>query len=183
LIKGLIISLFIAFSLFAQVSQEQIKEVLELQGFKDSENLDQFSQLLYKKQVESGSYRTLDLLNGIMLSACSGVSLGAHESADFGYKNDKWLPKFAQTYFEWRPVTDNIFGKVLTWQKVFRETDYYADRKSYQALKKYFNSAYIAYPVYWIIKNTFATLIRDKFKYDKWFYSFDIHFVLPEGGF
>jgi len=167
-------------SLFAQVSQEQIKEVLVLQG---SQTPDAESLILYQTQGDRFSYRTLDLLNGLLLSACSGVSLGAHESADFGYTHDEWLPKFAQHYYEWRPVTDNIFGKVLTWQKVFRETDYYADRKSYQALKKYFNNAYIAYPVYWIVKNTFATLIRDKFKQDQWFYSFDIHFILPEGGF
>jgi hypothetical protein len=181
MMKTIIILFLFSLSLCAQVTQEQIKEVLILQG---EQNSDAVSHLLYEKQITMNSYQTPDLLEGIGFSAASGVSLGAFESNAFNYTHDQWLPKFMQQWYEWNLNTDMVLGKIFMWQKVWREVDYATDRAAYSRLKKYFAGKwFIAFPIHWIVKNTFATMIRDKMKHDRFFYSFDFDFVLPAGGF
>ena len=123
----------------------------------------------------------------IGMSALSGFSLGIHESYTFGYTYDKWLPKFAQDWYEWRPNTDAVFGKIFTMQKVFRDVDYAADRtgwnewKKVYKVKKFFSWETLgAYVSHFTVKNTMATIIRDKMKHNEWWYSFQVELIFGE---
>lgn len=160
-----------------QLTRENIKEVLVLQEEKD---IDAVAENLYRRWVEINSWQTDDLLTGIGLSSLSGLALGAHESYTFGYQHTGWLPGFMQHWYGWRVNTDAVFVKSFTWQKTFREVDYITDRMAFGKLKKFFKQKwYFAYAVHWVVKNTFATLIRDKFKHDRFFYSFQLDLIIP----
>lgn len=123
----------------------------------------------------------------IGMSSLSGFSLGIHESYTFGYTHDKWMPKFARDWYQWRPNTDAVFGKVFTMQKVFRDVDYAADRTAWNEWKKVFHQTKFfswetlgAFGCHFLVKNTFATFIRDKMKHDKWFYSWQVELFFGE---
>ena len=129
------------------------------------------------------SYKIRDLTEGLMLSALSGISFGAHEAYAFNFRYSGWLgDNVLKDWYNWRPKTEAVFGRIFTWHKVWRELDYYSFNKGYEKINRYFgNKWYITYPLIWIVRNTFATMIRDKFKTDNWFYSFDIElfFSIP----
>lgn len=159
---------------FAQIDIKDIKQILILQG-KTESDADLEANYLFEKFEQNKS-----IINSSFNSALSGISLGFHESYTFGYTKYKWLPKFMQNWYEWRPNTDLVFGKVFTFQKVFRDADYTFDRIGWNNWKKVYNVKSIisfnglaAFITHTSIKYLFATIIRDKMKHDKWFYSFD----------
>lgn len=132
-------------------------------------------------ELQSGNFS--DLASGIFFSSLSGIAFGMHEAYAFNYKNSGWLgDNFIQDWYKWRPQTEAVFGRIFTWHKVWREVDYAADRTAYNKLNKFFGDKwYISYPIFWTLKNTFATAVRDKFKTDSWWYSFDfqLFFAIP----
>lgn len=176
-----ILIIMIPFVMYGQdLDKDVIKKVLELQRIQNSEAV---SEILYKQYIAETSYNIGDMLIGTLYSSISGASQGLYESANYGYTNIGWMPKFLQTWYNYRPNTDAVFGKVLTWQKNFREADYIADRAGYKRFNKFFAGKwYIAYPVHWVLKSTAATIFRAKMKHDNWTYDFnpEIIFALPE---
>jgi len=178
--KKLFYILFLLSSVcFAQISKDDIKEVLILQGYRDGAELQARTDLLYDSYMDKVSYKTSDLLKGFGLSFLSGIGLGAYESHTFGYKHVSWMPDFMQ---QWYNKSPNFTGEpdysFLSWEEVWREVDYASDRAAYEKLNIFFrNQWYYALITHWIIKNTAATLIRDKMKYDKFFYSFKFDFI------
>lgn len=125
-----------------------------------------------------------NLWEAIVWSSSSGISLGAHESRTFNYTNTAWLPGFIEDWYNYKVNTDAVFGKIFTWQKIFRDLDYATDRKAWESWKLVCNVKKVvswqfleAFVFHWAIKNTFATLIRDKFKHGQFFYSFDFSLI------
>jgi len=124
-------------------------------------------------------------------SSGSGISLGAHESFTFGYKYSGWMPKFMTDWYNSRPNTDAVFGKLFSWQKIFRDADYAFDRRAWDGWKNVFKvktiwswNFLLAFVSHWGVKNFTATLIRDRFKHDDWLYSIkefntEINIFLP----
>lgn len=143
------------------------------------------SIILYDKYL-SEQDNTKILTGAIFGSAVSGVALGSHESFTFGYKDSGWMPKFMQDWYNWKPQTDAVFGKSFTWQKIFRDVDYISDRYAWNKWKMVFKAkeffswqTLLAYASHWTAKNLFATFIRDKFKHDTFFYSFEGSLIIP----
>lgn len=166
---------------YCQITKDDIKEVLILQGFREGAELQAQTEFLYENYLEKVSFKSKDLLEGAGLSFLSGIGLGAYESHAFGYKNISWMPEFMQ---KWYTSSPNFRGEpdytFLSWEQVWREVDYAADRAAYDKLKVFFkNKWYFALLTHWVIKNTAATLVRDKMKYDKFFYSFKFDLVIP----
>lgn len=164
------------------LTQDNIREVLILQGniYPEYESL-----ILYDKYLGQQNNANA-LISAFVGSAVSGVALGSHESFTFGYKEVGWLPGFMQDWYKWKPQTEAVFGKSFTWQKIFRDIDYVSDRYAWNKWKMVFKvkeffswQALLAYASHWTTKNLFATFIRDKFKHDTFFYSFEGSLILP----
>jgi hypothetical protein len=180
--KKVIYILFIFSSVcFSQITKDDIREVLILEGYRDGVELQAQADLLYASYLDKVSYRISDLAEGAGYSFLSGLGLGAYESRTFGYKHTSWMPGFMQTWYKASPA---IGGEpdytLLSWEQVWREVDYASDRAAYTKLKIFFhNKWYLALLTHWIIKNTAATMVRDKMKYDRFFYSFKFDLVIP----
>jgi hypothetical protein len=159
---------------FAQVNKETIRTVLELQGEVNESKVER----LYSLYLEKTSCNTNDFFLAYGLSAFSGVCLGSYESKNYGYTHIGFLPQFLQDWYRVENNSDKVFGKSFTWQKVFRDLDYIADRQAYQYWIRFFGDKwYLSFMAHWIVKNTFATLIRSKLKYDTYFYDFKLNLI------
>lgn len=125
------------------------------------------------------SWQFADFTEGLLFGAVSGISFGAHEAYAFNFKYSGWLgDNFIQDWYKWRPQTEAVFGRIFTWHKVWREVDYATYILSYENFDKFFGGKwYLSYPTTWIVRNTFATMIRDKFKTDNWWYSFEFELL------
>jgi len=157
----------ITFTSSAKVTREDVRELLRLQGV---ENLEQAADMLYQKYLDAEKGKTGDLEEGIGKSAVSGISMGLYQSRNGCYTHTSWLPGFMQDWYKKTVTTDMILGKSLTWQKVWRETDYIADRAAFNTLSDYFGDQwYFAVISHMIVKNTTAELIRHKMKYGRFF--------------
>lgn len=176
--------LILSVNLFSQqLTKEQIKEVLFLQ-YDNKEYVEANSEILYQKYIDSQHFSFSSLATSTALSSISGISLGFHESYTFGYKYSNWLPEFMSDWYKWRPETDAVFGKVFTFQKVFRDLDYATDRASWNSWKKTWNVKYFwswqtlgAFTSHFLVKNTFATFVRDRMKHDSFTYSWQVELI------
>jgi hypothetical protein len=165
--------LFVTAGLFAQITKKDIETILLL----DNQNPAK-ADTLYRIYLEKTAYKQPEMIEGILFSAISGTSLGFYESKSFGYKNDGWLPGAVRDWYREVNNSEFLLGKAFTWQKIWREIDYITEIKGYLNWFKYFgNRWYLAYPVHWIIKNTFATIVRDKMKYNEAFHSFNLTLI------
>lgn len=182
-IKYLII-LIILFSIpvHSQVSKQDVKDLLLVQGSFDISDIEVQSEYIYNQLLEIKSYKFSDFLYAFGMSAISGISLGAYESNNFGgYDQIDWMPEFLQKWY----MNSTLIGKepnykLFNWQMVFREVDYISDRIAYEKLNVFFkNQWYWAFLVNWVVKNTFATITRDQFSSDRPFNSFRLHLVIP----
>ena len=150
---------------FAQLTKENIKEILELQGTQVTANIDEQADYLYERYIENTSYQTEDAITGFGQSILSGVSMGAHQSRTAGYTNVGWMPKFMQEWYGVTKKTDEVFGKSLTWQKIWREADYINDRNGYNDLNRFFgNKWYLTLASHLFVKNASAAIIRAKMR-------------------
>lgn len=153
----------------AQLSQEDVKEILLIEGYQ-TENLDKETEELHRKYLDKISYNHTDLLTGIFTSSLSGISMGAYQSRTANYQYSDLLPKFVQQWWVIKPNNDMVLGKAASWQKVFREIDYIYDRKAFENLSRFFGGKwYYSYITHAFIKNLSAALIRHKFKYGRFF--------------
>lgn len=175
MIKYLLFFLLLTTTVFAQLDQNTIKEVLILQGIQ--EDVDAKSVLLYNKYIEENSYQTPDLLKGIGTAVSSGFFLGVFESNVFNYTYPHLKDGALKDYLTWNSPTDKIYGKLFYPQKIAREGMTLSSRASLNYLKRYFKTMWIAYPVWWIVHNTTATVYRDWAKHGDASYSFDWNFI------
>ena len=153
----------------AQLSCEDVKEILIIQG-ETTNNLDKEAEVLHQKYLDRISYHEQDLIDGIYTGVISGVCMGAHQSRTANYLHSNWLPGFVEDWWTIKPQTNMAFGKVASWQKVFREADYIYSIKEYNNLNRYFGDKwYYTIPASAFIKNLSASLIRHKFKYGRFF--------------
>jgi hypothetical protein len=150
---------------FAQLTKDDIKEILALQGAQTSSNVEEQAEGIYEKYIENTSYKTEDALSGFGQSALSGLSMGAHQSKSAGYTNVGWMPKFMQDWYGVTKKTDEVFGKSLTWQKIWRESDYMNDRNGYSTLNRFFGDKwYLTLASHLLVKNTVGALVRAKMR-------------------
>jgi len=150
---------------FAQLTKENIKEILELQGNQTSATIDEQAEDLYQRYIDNTSYTMEEGLKGFGQSALSGISMGAHQSRSANYTNTGWMPKFMQDWYGTVKKTDAIFGKSLTWQKIWRESDYINDRGGYNSLNRFFGDKwYLTLATHLAVKNTFGALVRAKMR-------------------
>lgn len=153
----------------AQLSQEDVKEILLIEGYQ-TENLDKESEELHRKYLDKISGQQADLIEGLYKSSLSGILMGAHQSRTANYYYSSWLPKFLQQWWTVKPNTEMVLGKTASWQKVLREIDYIYSREGYQNLNRYFGDKwYYTIITNTLIKNFSAALIRHKFKYGRFF--------------
>jgi len=181
-LKKLLYILFVFTSVsFSQITKNDIREVLILQGYREGTELQARTDLLYDTYLDKISYQGADLASGIGLSFLSGIGLGAYESHVFGYSNTSWMPGFMENWYKGTPFNYGQADYTLfSWEQVWREVDYASDRGAYDKLKIFFKEKwYFALLTHWIVKNTAATMIRDKMKYDRFFYSFKFDLVIP----
>lgn len=165
------------------LTEEQIRLVLELQG---SQYPEAETMILMDKYLERASdWKTL--VGAVGMSSLSGVALGSHESFTFGYRYSGWLPEFMEDWYKWKPQTDAVFGKAFTWQKIFRDIDYAADRVAWNKWKQTWKVKTFwswqtlgAFGSHFVVKNTFATFVRDRMKHDNWWYSWKAEFLFGD---
>ncbi|MBI9070753.1 MAG: hypothetical protein JEY94_04105 [Melioribacteraceae bacterium] len=181
LLKSIIALLFLSLTLQAQVTKSDIRDLLVLQGFSDLAEIEAQTSVIYDSYLDKISYNFGDLLAGVGYSALSGVSLGAHEAHQFGYKKIDWMPKFMQDWYKSsdRALPQSVFGDFFNWREVFKQFDYVADRNAYESLNTFFKQKwYFSLVTHWVVKNTFATIMRDQMKHEQPFYSWKIDFVM-----
>lgn len=162
--------------LYSQMSRQEVLSILSLEDYSQVQDPEMQLDNIYNRYLDQISYKVPDLLEGIGFSVLSGISLGAYESNNIGYKYSGWLPKPLRDWYNnslrqgnWAPDY-----RLFSWQMVWREIDYASDRSAYESLKLFFRGKwYWALLAHWIIKNTFATIVRDRFKHDEFFYSFE----------
>ena len=175
-------ALVVSLPAYPQVSQQDIRDLLIVQGNHNFTDLDAKSELIYNRLLDIKSYKFNDFMYAAGMSALSGIGQGAYESDTFdGYNDIDWMPGFLQKWFvnSKLPLKESNY-KLFNWQMIFRETDYICDRIAYEKLNVFFkNQWYWAYLVHWIIKNTFATIVRDTFLSNHPFQSFKLNFILP----
>lgn len=164
---------------YAQMTKEEVFSVLSLEGLNNVPVTEDWN-VIYNRYLDLVSYQPHDFFNGIAYSALSGIGEGAVESKEFNYKHSGWLPASLRNWFNSSPVNfGNPSYKLFGWQEFWREVDYASDREAYSTLKIFFKGKwYLAFPVHWIIKNTFATIIRDKFRYDNFLFSFQFDLII-----
>jgi len=175
----------LAISLNAQVTKSDVKEVLEVyMDYVNSGICELEVEKVYDLYMEKQQFNTQTGINAALWSTAAGVSLGAYEAYLFGYTKTQWLPKPIAEYYKWRPQTDAVYGKSLTWHKIFRSIDYSSDRAAFNNWKRFFGvksflswNQLAAYLVHFTVKNTAATIVRDKFKFNEAFHSFDMDLV------
>jgi hypothetical protein len=161
------------------MSKDEVFSVLNLEGANNLKTSGDW-ELLYNKYLDLVSYKPDDLLQGFGYSALSGIGEGAVESNEFGYTKFGWLPGFLKKWYNSSP--DN-FGnpnyKLFSWQQVWREVDYASDREAYESFKLFFRGNWFyALLLHYLIKNTFATVVRDKFKYNNYLFSFRFDLII-----
>jgi len=177
--------LFLTNLVTAQVTKNDVKEILDLYGKYIHTGMCELEyEKVYEMYITQEKYDINIFYKGFTSSTLSGISLGAYESYLFNYKHSEWLPKPLENWYNWRPQTDAVFGKSLTWHKIFRATDYSFDRTAFNNWKKFYGvetfwswNQLAAYLTHFTVKNTFATIIRDKFKYNEVFHSFDFDLI------
>jgi hypothetical protein len=167
--KILICALLCAFGnavSFAQLSRDDIKEILLIQGNPLSKNLDAAADELYEKYTGETSFRKEDLATGVEYSIASGLFMGFHQSKTANYESTEWLPLFLRKWYGIKPRTDEVLGKSASWQKIWREADYTTDRMAYTQWERYYGGSwYYSVLTHWLVKNTVASLIRHRMKY------------------
>jgi hypothetical protein len=180
----LLLVLFLTASVsYAQMTKEEVFTVLSLEEYSGTNNAKEID-VIYERYLNLVSYKPNELLEGLGYSALSGIGLGSVESSEYGYQKSGWLPVFLKDWYNNSPRGDGApMYQLFGWQEVWREVDYASDRAAYESLKLFFGGKwYYAMLVHWVIKNTFATIVRDKFKYDQYLYSFkfDLLFSLSK---
>ena len=172
-------------SLNAQLTKQQIEEVLLLQNKNKIEIIVESEYLMDKYLAQRDPW--IDGSSAFGFSFLSGTALGAHESFTFGYKNSEWMSTSLENWYNWRPQTDAVFGKAFSWQKIWRDVDYAADRAAWNKWKQTWKVKTFwswetlgAFGSHFVVKNTFATFVRDKMKHNNWWYSWKIDLLFGE---
>jgi hypothetical protein len=144
----------------AQITKDNIKQLLIAQGV---ENAESQAASLYDQYTDNKQIDVLQLNKALGESALSGISMGLYQSRNACYKNTSWMPKFMQDWYSINVKTDKIYGKSLTWQKIWREADYMNDRLAYEDLNKFFDGKwYFAAVTHMFVKNLTGAMIRNK---------------------
>ncbi|MDR3626037.1 MAG: hypothetical protein P4L45_04360 [Ignavibacteriaceae bacterium] len=161
------------------MSKEEVLTILSLEEYNGIGNANDID-IIYERYLDQVSYKPNDLIAGIGNSILSGFSLGAEESKEFKFTHSGWLPAFLQDWYNSPPYKNgNFLYQFVSWQEVWHEVDYVTDRNAYEMLKQYFRGKwYFALLVHWLFKNVSATVVRDKFKYDDFSYSFKLDLFL-----
>jgi hypothetical protein len=159
---------------FAQLSRDDIKEILIIQGTSPA-GLESKASGLYEAYIDKTSFRQDDIPLNTLSSFGAGFMMAMHQSNTGLYKHTEWLPGFMRNWYSQSLVDvktekDGVFAKTFTIQKVFRELDYYQDRLAYENWNRFFGSRfYFTFPVHWIIKNFSASIFKHRMKYGKFF--------------
>ncbi len=149
----------------AQVTQDEIKELLIVQEIK---NVDQRSKDLYETYYSGTEIGTLDWGKAVGESAASGICMALYQSRTAGYKNLSWMPDFVRSWYTQSFASDNVYSKIFTWQKIWRETDYAADRTAFDAFRHLFKNNYFKAAIaHFLVKNFTAMMVRNEFKSGK----------------
>lgn len=178
----IILFILIYLDIYAQISKQDIRDLLIVQGNIDITEIEVRSEYIYNQLLDKKSFKFNDFIYAFGMSALSGIGQGAYESNNFGgYDQIDWMPESLQKWY----MNSTLKGKepnykLFNWQMVFRETDYICDRIAYEKLNVFFkNQWYWAFLVNWVVKNTFATITRDQFLSDRPFQSFRLDLVIP----
>lgn len=144
----------------AQITKDNIKQLLITQGV---ENPEAQAENLYNQYTDNKQFDMLELNKDLAESALSGISMGLYQSRNACYQNVSWMPKFMQSWYSETISTDKVYGKSLTWQKIWREADYMSDRQAYEDLNTFFDGKwYLAAITHMFVKNLTGAMIRNK---------------------
>lgn len=162
----------IAFSsfLYPQLSKEDIRDILIIQGASSKDVLERSTEQLYSAYLQKTNYNITYALAASFESIGSGMFMGLHQSSNARYNNTGWLPPFMSNWYKSSFSSDMVFSKTFTAQKVFRELDYITDRQAYSHWQRFFgNKWFLALPVHWLLKNISGELIRHRMQYGRYF--------------
>jgi hypothetical protein len=144
----------------AQITKDNIKQLLIAQGI---ENPESQAEVLFNQYADSKQFDMLQLNKALGESALSGVSMGLYQSCNANYQNIGWMPKFMQEWYGTTIKTNQVMGKSLTWQKIWREADYISDRQAYEDLNKFFSGKwYFAAITHMFMKNLTGAMVRNE---------------------
>lgn len=169
-LNAVLILVFSATLVYGQLTKDEIKEILVLQGNDNGEFLQEQTDDLYERYKSSSGFNSSTLVTALSYSALSGISKGSHESYSLNYKNSSWMPSFMKDWYDKRVSGDEIFGPSLTWHKVWRDVDYATDRMAYSSFKRYFNgNAYYATAAQFFVKQISSYMIKQKMRTGRFF--------------
>ena len=166
----LIAAIILTSNLFAQLTRDDVREILIIQGEVTQQNLEEQTEAVYSRYNERNSYRTTTLLNAVSLSFSSGFSMGLHQSHTALYNRTEWMPGFMQDWFASRKDVDGVFSLGGQANKVFRDFDYVTDRMAYNEFNRYFGNNWIyTYLSHTLLKNVTAYAVRHRMSQGTWF--------------
>ena len=146
----------------AQVTRDDIKELLAVQGVN---NINERADKLFEAYNSSLDVEAIAWGKAAGESAFSGICMAMHQSRTAGYNNVSWMPGVLQDWYKVSFATDNVYGKSLTWQKIWREMDYTSDRIAFDEIRRLFKNNYFeAVIAHFLVKNITAALVRNEFK-------------------
>lgn len=129
------------------------------------------------------AYNTKDVLIGSLEGITAGISEGFYETSNY-YPNSKNYPEWLMKYLRWDINNDEIFCKVLTAKKVFRDLNYQTSYFATERLRRFYGGSYIlAYLHNFIVKSTAASIVRSQAKYGKPFHDFNLDLFIPNSLF
>ncbi len=113
----------------------------------------------------------------------AGVSEGFYETANY-YPNSTNYPEWLMKYIRHDIDNDEIFCKVLTAKKVFRDLNYQTSYFATERLRRFYGGSYIlAYLHNFIVKSTAASIVRSQAKYGTPFHDFNLDLLIPNSLF
>ncbi|MBI9070752.1 MAG: hypothetical protein JEY94_04100 [Melioribacteraceae bacterium] len=164
-IKTIILLAIFSTVSFAQLTKDDVREILLIQGGEESAYMDEQVNDLYDRYSKNNSYQTSDLAIAFGYSTLSGFSQGSYESYTYSYDNTSWMPQFMENWYNKRVSGDELLGPSLTYHKVLRSVDYISDRMAYKQYKRYFDgNPYLATAAQYFVKSFATYMTRNKYR-------------------
>lgn len=146
-------------------------------------DMDGFYEKFKEAYNEEFGYSTKDILLGSLEGIAAGVSEGFYETANY-YPDSKNYPEWLMRYLRHDINNDEIFCKVFTAKKIFRDINYQTSYFATERLRRFYGGSYIlAYLHNFIVKSTAASLVRSQAKYGTPFHDFSLDLLIPNSLF
>lgn len=142
------------------------------------EDIKAVTQKYLEEYANLTKFRTKDVIYGSLWAISAGIGEGFYESAIF-YPHNNNFPSWMNKYLQWDINSDQIFCKIFTAQKIFRDLDYTSNSRAYARLRRFYNSGILAYLHNFVVRSTVASIIRSQAKYGTPWHDFSFDLLVP----